>query len=171
VAESATDAKQSLGFLTILQENNGYLGGYLVTNVWGRPVEFRLSSAVQPNRIQRILYAGTLRSYICGDLIGKALVDKVSTAAQYIFTDCEAVLDLRLCVEVPVVCLQAEGNGTPENGHKKWPVLCHPRFPADAQAVLQLLDRLDGALDLAEPFARIREAMSEARKLGATRSS
>jgi hypothetical protein len=179
VAEIATDAKQGLGFLTVVQENNGYLGGYLVTNLWGRPLEFRLSSAVQPNRIQQILYAGTLRSYICADLIGKALVEKVSTAAQCIFTDCEAVLDLRLSVQVPVICLHVEGsgsqiaecppaaNGAVVNGHKRWPVHCHPRFPADAGAVRELLDQLDGAVDLAEPFARIREAMSEARKLGA----
>jgi hypothetical protein len=179
VAETATDTKQSLGFLTIMHQNNGYSGGYLVTNLWGRPLEFRLSSAVQPNRIQQILYAGTLQSYLCADLIAKALVEKVSTAAQCIFTDCEAVLDLRLCVEVPVVCLGVDGSrsqianfhptadGEPENGPKKSPVLYHPRFHADAQTVRELFERLDGALDLAEPFARIREAMSEARKLGA----
>src|SRR4051812_23734213 len=49
-----------LGFLSVLQENGGFLGGYLVTNYWGRPVEFRLSTAVQPNRVQQILYGPTL---------------------------------------------------------------------------------------------------------------
>ena len=175
----ALDAKQSLGFLTIVHEANGYLGGYLITNLWGRPVEFRLSSAVQPNRIQQILYGGTLQSYICADLIGKALVEKVSTAAQWIFTDCQAVLDLRLCIDVPVLYLQLDSarSQTPgfdptaensENRNTKSPVLCHPRFPTDADSVRALFDRLDGALDLAEPFTRIREAMGEARKLGAT---
>ena len=66
----------TLGFLTVLHENAGYVGGYLVTNQWGRPLEFRLSTAVQPNRVQQILYGGTLLSYICADLIGKTLVDK-----------------------------------------------------------------------------------------------
>jgi hypothetical protein len=179
VAEISALPMQSMGFLTIVHENHGYLGGYLVTNLWGRPLDFRLSSAVQPNRIQQILYGGTLQSYICADLIGKALVEKAATDAQCIFTDYEAILDLRLRIDVPVVCLQAERSGSqissiqliansePENGSKKWPVLCHPRFPADAVAVHELLDRLDGALDLAEPFVRIREAMGEARKLGA----
>ena len=177
VAQIAVDAKQSLGFLTIVHEPTGYLGGYLVTNLWGRPVEFRISSAVQPNRIQQILYGSTLQSYICAELIGKALVEKVSTAAQWIFTDCQEVLDLRLYIDVPVICLQLDGSGsqTPsfdpiaensENGNKQGPVVCHPRFPADAESVGALFERLDGSLDLAEPFARIREAMCEARKLG-----
>ena len=179
MAPPATPLTLNLGFLTVLHETNGYLGGYLVTNNWGRPLEFRLSSAVQPNRIQQILYARTLESYICGDLIGKALVEKVSTTAQCIFTDCETVLNLRLCVEVPVVCLHVDGprcqiadagptaNGELEQGHKEWPAVCHPRFPGDAETVRELFDRLDGSFDLAEPFSRIREAMCEARKLGA----
>src|SRR5580692_5789697 len=91
-----------VGFLTVLQEGGGYLGGYLVTNTWGRPLEFRLSSAVQPNKVQQILYAGTLLPYVCGDLIGKALVDKAGLAVQLVVTTCEAALDLRLKLEVPV---------------------------------------------------------------------
>ena len=177
MAETTAQTMQTLGFLTILQENNGYVGGYLVTNLWGRPLEFRLSTAVQPNRVQQILYGGTLQAYICGDLIGKTLVDKTTHAAQCIFTDCEAVLDLRLRIDLPVVCLRTESSRStsgPDSvakaetiaGSSKWPVLCHPRFPEDSVTVRALLERLDGGLDLAEPFVRIREAMSEARKLG-----
>ena len=58
-------APLNLGFLTVLHEASGYRGGYLVTNVWGRPLEFRLSTAVQPTRVQQILYGGTLQPYIC----------------------------------------------------------------------------------------------------------
>ena len=75
-----------LGFLTVLHESGGYLGGYLVTNLWGRPLEFRLSTAVQPNRVQQILYAQTLAGYVCGEVIGKALYDKTATPTQVILT-------------------------------------------------------------------------------------
>jgi hypothetical protein len=179
LAPNTVPVTQNLGFLTILQENNGYLGGYLVTNLWGRPLEFRLSSAVQPNRIQQILYGMTLEGYICADLIGKTLVEKTSTVAGFIFTDYQPVLDLRLRVDVPVVCLarrsQAEAAGSHSQSSselaildEKHPVLCHPRFSADSTSVSELLNRLDGALDVAEPFLRIREAIGEARKLGVT---
>src|SRR5438105_12065758 len=95
----------NLGFLTILRDGAGYLGGYLVTNSWGRPLEFRLSSAVQPNRVQHILYGETLEPYICADLIGKTLVDKTGVPVSLVVTDREAVLDLRLKLEVPVAWL------------------------------------------------------------------
>ena len=178
MAETTAQTMQSLGFLTIVQENNGYLGGYLVTNLWGRPLEFRLSTAVQPNRIQQILYGGTLQAYICADLIGKTLIEKTTTTAQCIFADCEAVLDLRLHIDLPIACLAIENSRLrapdpgstikvdPTTGRWKSPMLSHPRFPADVAAIRTLLERLDGVLDLAEPFVRIREAISEARKLG-----
>jgi hypothetical protein len=165
----------SLGFLTVLHEASGYLGGYLVTNGWGRPLEFRLSSAVQPNKVQQILYGPTLEPYICADLIGKTLVDKAGTPVQLVVTDRESVLDLRLKLEAPVVWLAPPDAAAPEGGaavrpasNGRGPVLCHPRYPGDAPAARELLDKLEGTLDLAEPFARIREAIGEARKMGVT---
>lgn len=164
----------SLGFLTVLHEANGYLGGYLITNTWGRPLEFRLSSAVQPNKVQQILYGGTLLPYVCADLIGKTLVDKASMPIGLIVTDTESVLDLRLKVETPVLWLRSANDAracesiavAPAAGGRG-PLVCHPRFAAaDVPAARELLHRLDSAFDLAEPFSRIREAIAEARKLG-----
>ncbi len=103
-----------LGFLTVLRDANGYLGGYLVVNGWGRPLEFRLTSAVQPNRVQQILYGDTLGPYVCADLIGKTLVDRAGIPVQLVVTDREEVLDLRLKLDAPVVWLappDADGTG------------------------------------------------------------
>jgi hypothetical protein len=172
----------SLGFLTIVHEPSGYLGGYLVTNLWGRPLEFRLSSAVQPSRVQQILYGATLQTYICADLIGKTLVDKTAVGVKLILTDLEPVLDLRQRVEVPVAWLAAAtdplaagfaANGVavrPASG-LRGPILCHPHYSGDVSAISELLDRIDGNLDLTEPFGRIRDAIGEARKTGVARHS
>jgi hypothetical protein len=160
VAQLTAKDTTNLGFLTLMREANGYMGGYLVTNQFGRPLEFRLSSAVQPNRVQQILYGETLEPYICADLIGKTMVEKTSTPSSCILTDHTAALDLRRSLEVPVACLRAKDE--PDA-----PVRCHPGFPDDAVFFRDLLERLNGVLDLAEPFGRIREAIGEARKLGA----
>jgi hypothetical protein len=169
----------SLGFLTVLGEASGYVGGYLVTNTWGRPLEFRLSSAVQPNRVQQILYGGTLQPYVCADLIGKTLVDKAGVAVQLVVTDRETVLDLRRKLDVPVLWLApaddpraaapaAGGALVTPPGAGRNPLLCHPRYPGDVAVAGAVLARLDTGFDLAEPFSRIREAIGEARKMGVT---
>jgi hypothetical protein len=175
----------NLGFLTVLREANGYLGGYLVTNQWGRPLEFRLSTAVQPNRVQQVLYAATLEAYLCADLIGKTLVDKTGAPVQLILTDTEAVLELRQRVEVPVLWLappcateqlagEVAGQSTTlvcQAAANRGTIHCHARFPEDAAVSRELLERVSGAVDPAEPFARIREAIGEARKMGVTNRS
>lgn len=179
---STAPATLNLGFLMIVHEPNGYMGGYLVTNLWGRPLEFRLSTAVQPNRVQQVLYGGTLEPYICADLIGKTLVEKTSVQAGLILTDCASALDLRLRLESPVVWLAAPDDPAAarmteaglcvrpaEKG--RGPFLCHARFPEDVTAVREVLEKVDGMVDPAEPFARIREAMGEARKMGVTKAA
>ena len=177
MAQTIASATVNLGFLTILQESNGFLGGYLITNQWGRPLEFRLSTAVQPNRIHQILYGQTLQGYLCGELIGKTLVEKSTAQAHYIMTDKPDALHVRSHVSAPVLLVDNANGASPideqavcvRKGEDKKPgVYGHMRFPEDKEAIEQLLERLDGRLDLNEPFARIREAIGEARKMGVT---
>lgn len=168
----ATASAVNLGFLTVLQEGASYLGGYLITNIWGRPLEFRLSTAVQPNRVQQILYAATLKPYLCGDLIGKTLVEKAGVGVQLLLTDTEAVLDLRHRLETPVLYMATtplEGAGIvlPATA-KRGIIVAHPHYPADVPVAQEILAGVEGLIDLGEPFLRIREAIGEARKLGVT---
>lgn len=170
-----------IGFLTILQESAGFLGGYLVTNQWGRPLEFRLSTAVQPNRVHQILYGGTLRPYICSDLIGKTLVERTATPVQMVVTDNAYALDLRQRIDAPVAWValgervelrrfdaaasHPAAEASPPPLCVRGSVYCHPRYPDDVARINELLSQLVG-VELMEPFQRIREAIAEARKMG-----
>lgn len=178
MTDPSVPATLHLGFLTVYPEATGYLGGYLVTNSWGRPLEFRLSTAVQPNKVQQVLYAGTLTEYLCADLIGKTLVEKTATPAHLLVTDSVNVLPLRSRVEVPVVAAVPDGQLPVSSAERALATFGHPRsslpltldmrWASDEGLVRALLEKVDAALDLAEPFARIREAMGEARKMGVT---
>jgi hypothetical protein len=169
------EATANLGFLTIAQDNGSYVGGYLVANQWGRPLEFRLTSAVQPNRVQQILYGPSLKPYLCADLLGKTLVEKTGTTVAAVITDCEAALDLRLSVAMPVAWLtvndhplvqKAEAAGLMLRCPNGKVLLVHTQFPQDVETLRTLLAGTVG-LDVAEPFSRIQDALTEARKMGA----
>jgi hypothetical protein len=174
VSVPAASSLLSIGFLTALQEPSGWVGGYLVTNSWGRPLEFRLTTAVQPNRVQAALYGPTLTEYILADLIGKALVEKTAAKPDLIVTDVPAVLALRSRVEVPVLAVKTESAVAPpdavpfSHARSTLGLLLPGKFAADQGPVLKQLERVDAAVDLAEPFTRVREAMAEARKMGVT---
>jgi hypothetical protein len=167
-----TPACVAVGFLTILTDPGGVLGGYLVTNAWGRPLEFRLTTAVQPTRVQHILYGRTLTEYLYADLIGRTLVEKTATQPALVVTDSTDVLSLRSRIEVPVVALGPAEDVTDviEFTHVRSsvPLVLPARFSSDHELVEERLGQIDPAVDLAEPFARIREAVAEARTMGVT---
>jgi hypothetical protein len=160
---SDPSAGLTLGFLTVLHDATGYTGGYLVTNAWGRPLEFRLTTPVQPNRVQQILYGATLTDYIHADLIGKTLVEKTSVPPSLVVTDTPAVLALAHAVNLPVVCPGAAGL-TLEHDRSSEPLAFLRE--SDREVILKLLNRVDASVDLLEPFGRIRDAVLEARKPG-----
>ncbi len=168
----AAGSSLAVGFLTVTHEPTGVLGGYLVTNAWGRPLEFRLTTAVQPNRVQQILYGPTLIEYLHADLIGKTLVEKTATQPALVVTDSLPALALRSRVGIPVVAVGPAGGAADviELPHPRSaePLLLSARFLEDREVIEERLGRLDPAVDLTEPFARIREAIAEARKMGVT---
>lgn len=158
-----------IGFLSITHDPGGVVGGYLVTNAWGRPLEFRLTTAVQPTRVQQILYGPTLTEYLHADLIGKTLIEKTTAQPHLIVADSVPALALRWRVGTPTVALgAADAPDTQPLTHARSsvPLLIPARFPTERDAIVQRLDALDPAVDVAEPFSRIREAVAEARKLG-----
>ena len=158
-------------YLTVVQEPTGWLGGYLVTNAWGRPLEFRLTTAVQPNKVQQILYGPTLTEYLHADLIGKTLIEKTSTPPGLLMTDSIPALALRHHFNVPVLALPGMGYEPTSDYRLLHHDRCSRAMLTTHQIATQLhdyLERIDPAVDLAEPFARIREAVAEARKMGVT---
>ena len=165
-------APVTLGFLTVLQEPTGWLGGYLVTNSWGRPLEFRLTTAVQPNRVQAALYGSTLSEYLIADLIGKTLVEKTAARPSLVVTDTPAALPLRSRIEMPVVAIRTEPvspDALPlDHPRATRGLLLSARFAADRDAIAAILDAVDPVVELSEPFGRIREAIAEARRMGVT---
>jgi hypothetical protein len=78
------------------------MGGYLVLNIAGRPLEFHCTAPVKPNRAQQILYGPTLEPYLYGEQIGQALFSKSSLEPLVIFTDRAPALAVRTLIDVPL---------------------------------------------------------------------
>ena len=169
---SAAKSASCLGFLTVVEHAElGLLGGYLLLNAAGRPLEFHCTAPVKPNRAQEILYGPTLRPFVYGEQIGQTLLNRSKLTPLVVCTDSEPVLAARDFTHVPVVLVRQEaGDGglTPEvRGQMTLArnlVMTAPHFSSDEAAIRQAWPAEADALDLLEPFARIREALDEAQK-------
>ena len=95
-----------LGFLTAVEDaERGYVGGLLITNRFGRPLEFQCTAPVKPNRTQQILYGPTLKPYVLGELIGRTLLEKVGVKPHLVLVESLDLLDLRSATSTPVASL------------------------------------------------------------------
>lgn len=94
---------EKLGFLTVInQPRLGLIGGYLILNQTGRPLEFHCTNPLKPNRTQEVLYGNTLAPFLYGEQIARTLLIRSKTPVSYILTNIAAVLAVQEHVETPV---------------------------------------------------------------------
>ncbi|MBX3414646.1 MAG: hypothetical protein KF708_18305 [Pirellulales bacterium] len=171
---SAATRPAGLGFLTVVADDEqGLFGGYLVLNAVGRPLEFHCTAPIKPNRAQQILYGPTLAPYLYGEQIGQALVRKATTEVLLICTDAEPMLAVREFTSVPVALVeftndapareQEAASGVVRFGRHRLRT-CRLHGRDDAAQLAARLEPLAEQFDLVEPFARIREALLEAKR-------
>jgi hypothetical protein len=165
----------AVGFLTVVEhEPHGLFGGYLVLNVTGRPLEFHCTTPVRSNRAQQILYGPTLAPYLYGEQIGRTLVEKAKVQAPIVLTDVSPVLALRDHASILMGLVEAKSTGatgkdtatafTPPIILGNYQLRVAAGHADDGPQLQQMLREVANRLDLAEPFQRIREAITEAHK-------
>lgn len=160
---SGDKKKLHLGFLAALEvKDRGYVGGLLVTNHYGRPLEFQCTAPVRPNHTQEMLYGPTLVPYLYNELIGKTLVEKAGVKPDLILAEDERILALREHVPQALACLDAHGTVSSEITLGRQSLKLHDRFDSDVEMVKTFQDLVTDEVDLFEPFDRIRQALQEA---------
>ena len=158
-----------LGFLTVIEHaERGLLGGYLLLNAAGRPLEFHCTAPVKPSRPQEILYGPTLRPYLYGEQIGQTLLTRSKLTPIVVCTDSEPMLAAREHTHLPVALVGATaglpGSGLVSIRLGQNDILLPAAYSADEQIIKDRWPAQADDLDLTEPFSRIREALDEAQK-------
>ncbi|MBN2563622.1 MAG: hypothetical protein JXQ75_22105 [Phycisphaerae bacterium] len=174
-----------LAFIMMAEVEDGVLrGGLLVTDAHGKPVEFRCTSPIRPNAIQRTLYGGTLMPHIAVELVGAPLVQAVQTSLDVLLVQQEEFLALRARYDKPLLLARRQGEEmklSDESGKNKpeellsspsgkfAPVVvsCHWDFSDDIAQCKEGLGWTFASCDLVEPFERVRRALATLHEQGA----
>lgn len=174
MADNGKEKQFQLGFLTTVElpDDGGFIGGLLVTNRLGRPLEFQCTAPVRANRTQEILYGPTLVPHILSDLVGKTLVQKAGVKPDIVLTEDECILPLREQIPTPVACITKESlaNGTVENGISEngsitlgqQSLRFHEGHSTDRDLIEKKCHLIPRDANLSEPFERVRNALNEA---------
>jgi hypothetical protein len=183
------------GYLTVLEHNSyGLLGGYLIIDDRGRPLEFHCTAPVQPSRAEQILYGSTLGPCLVGEQIGGGLVAAARLRPKVILIDQLDLSFLGPQHEIATVLLVAStdrgsagDSSEPRLGRvddpsslprtagtttrhsfqvDRYRFELPPNGAGDRNIVSRLLESLSQRVDLAEPFERIHLAIREAGGMG-----
>lgn len=173
-----------LGYLMVASPvPNVYVGGLMVTDARGLPVEFRYTEPIQPTKIQQVLYGQVLSAYIKREVILETLLKSIESKFKCLLVEDEQMQDfpakgysiLRIAATKsspigPVgktqdiapgeILLQVTPEGSPIRLHtgngKPKPEEPGVEKPADPTAIL-----LEAGLtmDITEPLKRIEKAL------------
>ncbi len=70
--------KLGIGYvLSLAVADSVFMGGVMVTDAYGLPLEFRYTEPVRATKLQRVLYGDVLEKYIHGDVIAGNLVGRL----------------------------------------------------------------------------------------------
>jgi hypothetical protein len=133
-------------------------GGCLVTDGDTHPLEFRVSGAIQPTSMQRILFGDALREYICIDLVGLPMLEALEGKPDLILVRDPEFLKLRPKIETPVLWARSTENS-------QYMLQAYPGYDQEAEAGRDVLPKRLRGHNIMEPFMRIRAALEEAHKL------
>ncbi|MCD6393593.1 MAG: hypothetical protein J7M40_08795, partial [Planctomycetes bacterium] len=101
---------KNIAFVMLAEVEDSVLrGGILVTDSHGKPLEFRCTSPIRPNAVQRTLYGGTLMPHIAVELVGKPLVQAIQTSPDVVLVQQEEFLSLRTRCEKPLLLARRQG--------------------------------------------------------------
>lgn len=83
-----------LAYLTVTSPlPNVYIGGAMVTDGRGLPIEFRYTEPIQPTKIQQILYGQVLSAYIKREVILETLLKSVESKFKCLLVEDEHLVN------------------------------------------------------------------------------
>jgi hypothetical protein len=169
---------ERLAFIALNEVEKGvFRGGALVTDMRGKPLEFRCTSAIQPTAVQKTLYGDTLRGHMCVELTARPLLSALNETPQAVLVTQRDFMDLRKFVDSPLLLVAKQGQAlaekesdgsqarsellaSPSGRFEPVTVTCHWQHPEDTAATREDLGNLFSRFDLTEPFARIANALA-----------
>ena len=148
-----------IGYLSVEEIGGKHVGGILVVEERGIPLEFKYTRPVQPTELQKIIYGKALGDYLHVEIIAKSLLSKIENRPSAILTD-----DIKL-IEAGegVFYITRTAEETAEEGEyvfststMKYRLVGKGGL---SEEVLEKLKEIAERIDILEPFQRLHKAL------------
>ncbi|WP_414551694.1 hypothetical protein [Anabaena sp. CCY 0017] len=162
-----------IAFLSKYQfDSDAIRGAVLVTDKETKPLEFRVTEAVRPTKVQRTLYGEILYDYILVELIAVPLLAALTEKPKFVLVDDDMFMDVNNKQEIPVIRLEAQESVNYEKNKfiiqdiksSKFPslrIIVSKNLEAKLIDIQQCLEEIYMIRDLLEPFKRIQQTCTQ----------
>lgn len=172
----------TIGFLGIhrFEDGDAIRGAILISDRETKPLEFRVTGPVRPQKFQEIVYGGLLNEHIFVELIGLPLLNALQQQPNLIVVRDILFLEINIKQEIPTVLLLKEDEPLLKRGTSSKPL--NPQDSGRPPVKICTLDQFEPNLeeishqlqpiflnrDLLEPFERLEKACADvhSRKVG-----
>lgn len=101
-----------LGYFTIKKIEDKYIGGILVIDEFGMPIDFKYTEPVSPTPLQTAIYGSSIESYLKDKIITKSLFKEINEPVSICFSEIDEIEILgqfvKLAVGVSTTLLSSE---------------------------------------------------------------
>jgi hypothetical protein len=160
------------------EDGKAHRAGILVVDGHGRPLEFRCTSPIRPNPVQRTLYGGSLDPYMLVELMGKSLLSNLRESYNILVVNEPGFLNLREYCDRPMLFIRRQGVDlageaaadqagasvlvdSPSGRFDPVVAQAFRKYAGDATDALPTLERAADHFDPLEPFERIQRALEK----------
>ncbi len=166
------------GYLDILVKENVYVGGFMIVDSSGIPLEFKYTEKIEPTKIQRIIYGKTLDKYLKEEVISKSLLKELKNVPNLVMVnDYEMIAGkdklhgFYVAFSQKTTLPRLEKSGDIKRVKDK-EIIIQPYQdtnpirvvfgvgdPELQEKVLSFLKELSRKIDIVEPYERVRKAL------------
>ncbi|HOO55909.1 MAG TPA: hypothetical protein PLN69_03740 [bacterium] len=171
---------QKIGYIDIFKSGrNDYIGGVLITDRLGIPIEFRHTETVSPSKVQHVLYGQALEKFLKCETLAKCLLNDIQNKPNLLVVPDADYFPLTRNFNFPFVLL-SKANRQPMEQHGDMVEVSESeinlqilsmreplRVRVDRKnaptlpAVKGVLLDVGRTMDMLEPLTRVKEALKE----------
>lgn len=164
-----------IGFLGIyhFEDAAAIRGAMLVTDAATKPLEFRVTAPVRPQKFQKMLYGELLEEHVSVELMGIPLIDALQQKPDLIIVRDALLLGLNSRQDTPTIFLLKEDEPLFKKGvatkpiesldsrHAPVKVCTSGQFESKVEEISRGLQEIFRERDLMEPFVRLEKACED----------
>lgn len=94
------------GYLVTLQEKNAFLGGTMITDHHGIPIDFKYTDPIVPTKVQRIIYGSVLETYIRNHVVISALSKEIGVPPSFFVVKADQLQAIQDAQEMLVIAVE-----------------------------------------------------------------